>query len=154
MFCCFSHRGQPRKGSKSSSAGCKPSLVTSPESSYKPSPSLCYCVFLSTLRQRSRLFKNCVYYFTPSCRTDEALMLSEKQLAHSRQVLSKTTIQILIFINIFIFTYHICLNHSKCVNQFLNLPTQNHKKEMSKLLPTPITAPEMPRGAQGTAVLG
>lgn len=83
---------------------------------YKPSPSLCYSVFLSTLRQRSRLFKNCVYYFMPSCRTDEPLTLSEKQLAHSCQVLSKTTIQILIFINIFIFTYHICLNHSKCVN--------------------------------------
>lgn len=77
-------------------------------------------------------------------------MLSEKQLAHSRQVLSKTTIQILIFINIFIFTYHICLNHSKCVNQFLNLPTKKRKKEMSKLLSTPITAPEMPRGSRGT----
>lgn len=81
-------------------------------------------------------------------------MLSEKQLAHSRQVLSRTTIQIFIFIY-FIFTYHICLNHSKCVNQFLNLPTKKGKKEMSvtlsKLLSTSITAPETPRGAQGTA---
>lgn len=146
MFCCFSHRGQPRKGSKSSSAGCKPSLVASPKSCViSHLLPLLLCLPLHFKTKIKAFLKLCLLFHTQlqnGWGTNAVWEAVGSFSPSSKQDNYSDT---------YIYKYfHLHLSHllkSQCVNQFLNLPTKKHKKEMSKLLSTPITAPEMPRGS-------